>query len=126
MTIRFDRIAKAQALMREQGMVGIMIMNHDDYRYFFGQDWAQPRAILPFEGPPILIVFAGEEPAMRAQMGDAEVKVFAHVGQQMAAVSGAFRSCSNLHKRQAWAKSPRSGCSCGSTPRRFWLTGSAR
>ena len=91
MTIRFDRITRAQALMREQGMAGIMIMNHDDYRYLFGRDWAQPRAILPFEGPPILIVFAGEEPAMRAQMGDAEVKVFAHVGQQMAAVSGAFR-----------------------------------
>ena len=92
MSIRFDRIAKAQALMREQGMAGIMIMNHDDYRYFFGQDWVQPRAILPFEGSPILIAFAGEEPALRAQTGDAEVKVFTHVGQQMAAVSGAFRA----------------------------------
>jgi Xaa-Pro aminopeptidase len=92
MTIRFDRIAKAQALMREQGMAGIMIMNHDDYRYLFGRDWAQPRAILPFEGPPILIAFAGEEPALRAQMDEAEVKVFTHVGQQMAAVSGAFRA----------------------------------
>jgi Xaa-Pro dipeptidase len=92
MTVRFDRIARAQALMREQGMVGIMIMNHDDYRYFFGRDWAQPRAILPFEGPPVLIAFAGEEPAVRAYMGDSAIEVFTHVGQQMAVVTGAFRA----------------------------------
>jgi Xaa-Pro dipeptidase len=91
MTVRFDRIVRAQALMREQGMVGIMIMNHDDYRYFFGRDWAQPRAILPFEGPPIVIAFAGEEPAMREYMGDAGIRVFTHVGEQMAAVTGVFR-----------------------------------
>lgn len=91
MAVRFDRIHRAQALMREQRMAGIMIMNHDDYRYFFGRDWAQPRAILPFEGPPILIVFVGEEPAIQAYMQDMAVKVFAHVGEQMAAVSGTFR-----------------------------------
>jgi Xaa-Pro dipeptidase len=91
MAVRFDRIAKAQELMREQGMAGIMIMNHDDYRYFFGQDWAQPRAILPFEGPPILIAFAGEEPVIQEYVKDGAVKVFTHVGEQMAAVSGTFR-----------------------------------
>ncbi len=91
MSVRLDRIAKAQTLMREQGMAGIMIMNHDDYRYFFGRDWSQPRAILPFEGPPILIAFAGEEPAIQAYVKDGTVKVFTHVGEQMAAVSGTFR-----------------------------------
>jgi Xaa-Pro aminopeptidase len=91
MSVRFDRIAKAQTLMREQGMAGIMVMNHDDYRYFFGRDWAQPRAILPFEGPPILIAFAGEEPAIQAYVQEGAVKVFTHVGEQMAAVSGTFR-----------------------------------
>ena len=77
--------------MRKQEMVGIMIMNHDDYRYFFGRDWTQPRAIIPFQGPPILIAFVGEEPAIQEYVGDAEVKVFTHVGEQMADVSGAFR-----------------------------------
>jgi Xaa-Pro aminopeptidase len=91
MAIRMDRIEKAQALMREQGMVGIMIMNHDDYRYFFGRNWTQPRAILPVEGPPIFITFAGEEPEIRKYGGDAQVKVFTHVGQQMADVSSTFR-----------------------------------
>jgi Xaa-Pro aminopeptidase len=91
MAIRFDRIKRAQALMRQQGMAGIMIMNHDDYRYFFGRDWAQPRAVIPFQGPPILIAFAGEEPGIRHYAGDAPIQVFTHVGEQMAAVSGAFR-----------------------------------
>jgi len=109
MSIRFDRIARAQALMREQGMAGIMIMNHDDYRYLFGRDWAQPRAILPFEGLPILIAFAGEEPALRAQMGDAEVKVFTHVGQQMAAVSGAFRDLLGPAQAAGMGEKPKIG-----------------
>ena len=45
--VRFDRIERAQALMREQGVAAIVVMNHDDYRWFFGIDRAQPRAIIP-------------------------------------------------------------------------------
>lgn len=90
-SIRFDRIREAQALMREQGWVGIMIMNHDDYRYFFGRDWAQPRAIIPCEGAPILISFAGEEPELREYAQGSNVKVFTHVGEQMGKVIGEFR-----------------------------------
>ncbi|MBN2149783.1 MAG: aminopeptidase P family protein [Anaerolineales bacterium] len=86
-----DRIKNAQALMREQGMVGIMIMNHDDYRYFFGRDWAQPRAIIPSQGPPIMISFAGEEPELRDYVGEAEVKLFTSVGEQISDVSRTFR-----------------------------------
>jgi Xaa-Pro dipeptidase len=91
MGIRVDRIEKAQALMREQDMVGIMIMNHDDYCYFFGRDWAQPRAIIPLKGPPILISFAGEEPELRSYVGDAEVKLFTHLGEQISDVTKTFR-----------------------------------
>jgi Xaa-Pro aminopeptidase len=91
MSIRMDRIKKAQALMSEQGWVGIMIMNHDDYRYFFGRDWAQPRAIIPRQGAPVLISFAGEEPELREYAQGSDVKVFTHVGEQMSEVIGAFR-----------------------------------
>lgn len=91
MGIRLDRIERAQTLMREQGWLGIMIMNHDDYRYFFGRDWAQPRAILPAEGPPILIAFAAEEPELCQYASGARVAVFTHVGEQMAGIIGAFR-----------------------------------
>jgi Xaa-Pro dipeptidase len=95
--------------MREQGMVGIMIMNHDDYRYFFGRDWTQPRAIIPFQGPPILVAFVGEEPALQEYVGDAEVKVFTHVGEQMADVSGAFREMLGPARAAGLGDRPRIG-----------------
>jgi Xaa-Pro aminopeptidase len=95
--------------MREQGMVGIMIMNHDDYRYFFGRDWTQPRAIIPFQGPPILVALVGEEPALQEYVGDAEVKVFTHVGEQMADVSGAFREMLGPARAAGLGDRPRIG-----------------
>ena len=64
MNIRSDRIARVQARMREEGLVAIVVMNHDDYRYLFGTDRSQPRALIPFEGPPELIAFTGEEPEL--------------------------------------------------------------
>jgi Xaa-Pro dipeptidase len=93
MAIRFDRIEKAQALMREQNMMGIMIMNHDDYRYFFGRDWTQPRAIIPFQGPPILIAFAGEEPEIKDY---AKVEIFTHLGEQIQDITSSFRGISEM------------------------------
>jgi Xaa-Pro aminopeptidase len=86
------RIEAAQNLMREQGMVGIMIMNRDDYRYFFGDIRVQPRAIIPAYGDPIFICFKAEEQEIRTALGDQQVKVFGHVGEQMANVSKTFRT----------------------------------
>ena len=68
MNIRYDRIARVQARMREEGLVAIVIVNHDDYRYLFGTDRVQPRAIIPVEGPPTIIAFTGEEPEIRASI----------------------------------------------------------
>jgi Xaa-Pro aminopeptidase len=39
----------------------------------------------------VLIAFAAEAPAIQEYLGDAKVRVFTHVGEQMAAVSGTFR-----------------------------------
>ena len=83
MTIRYDRIAGAQALMKEQDIAGIVVLNHDDYRYFLGTDRAQPRAIIPASGAPTLITFAGEEPELRALIGEGDVAIFTSVGQQI-------------------------------------------
>lgn len=84
MELQHDRIRRVQAAMREQGMLAIVVMNHDDYRYFFGEDRAQPRAILPVEGPPELIVFEAEAPELEASLGaDAGVRVFTTVGGQI-------------------------------------------
>ncbi len=91
MNIRFDRIEQAQVLMRQHGLLGIMVMNHDDYRYFFGTDRTQPRAIIPFTGPPALVTFAAEEPELRAATEGVPVRIFSHVGEQIQDVVLAFR-----------------------------------
>lgn len=92
MKINYDRISRAQELMKEQGMIGLMIMNHDDYRYFFGDIRVQPRGIIPASGPPIIICFKGEEPELKNAVGDENIKVFGHVGEQISDVRQTFRS----------------------------------
>ena len=99
MHVRHDRIARVQAGMREAGLLAIVILNHDDYRYLFGEDRYQPRAIIPVEGPPTIIAFTAEEPELRALLAaDAratagepergEVLVFGSVGGQIHDVVG--------------------------------------
>jgi Xaa-Pro dipeptidase len=90
--INYDRIKRAQELMKKNGMIGIMIMNYDDYRYFFGDIRVQPRAIIPASGPPIFIVFSAEEEELRRQIKSEEIKIFSHVGEQISDVRTVFHS----------------------------------
>ncbi len=92
MRIRNDRIGRAQELIARHGMIGLMIMNHDDYRYFFGEARVQPRAIIPASGPPIFIGFTAEEEELRQELGDQPVKLFSHVGEQISNVRETFLS----------------------------------
>ena len=92
MQIHKSRIQKAQQLMKEQGMIGIMIMTRDDYQYFFGETRVQPRAIIPAFGKPVFICFKAEEDEIRSALGDTEVKIFGHVGEQMSNVTKTFKS----------------------------------
>jgi Xaa-Pro aminopeptidase len=82
-SVRFDRIERAQALMREQGVAAIVVMNHDDYRWFFGIDRAQPRAIIPAIGAPALIAFTAEEEELRTLVGGPEIMIWGSVGGQI-------------------------------------------
>ena len=91
MNVRQDRISGVQTRMREEGLAAIVVLNHDDYRYLFGTDRTQPRAIVPAEGPPTIIAFAGEEPEIRASLADGEVLVFGSVGGQIHEVVGLLR-----------------------------------
>ncbi len=96
MIVRRDRIARVQARMREEGLVALVILNHDDYRYLFGVDRTQPRAVIPVEGAPTIIAFAGEEPEIRASLAaegaaDGDVLVFGSVGGQIHDVTGLLR-----------------------------------
>lgn len=77
--------------MRAAHIDAYMILTHDDYRYFFGEDRFQPRAILPAEGDPIIIAFSGEEDEVRQKFGLDDVRVFGSVGQQIRDVVGAMR-----------------------------------
>jgi Xaa-Pro dipeptidase len=92
--VRFDRIARIQAALRERGWIAIVVVTHDDYRYLFGTDRAQPRAIIPFQGPPELVAFTGEEPELRAALPEGEVRVFGSVGGQIHDVVGRLRELS--------------------------------
>lgn len=95
MKINLERIKKAQKLMLKQNMIGIMVMNRDDYQYFFGETRVQPRAIIPASGKPIFICFKAEEDEIRSALGEEEIKVFSHVGEQMSNVSKTFKTLFN-------------------------------
>ena len=69
--------------MREQGVGAIVVLNHDDYRWFFGFDRTQPRAIIPAEGAPAVIAFTAEEAEMREALGGGDVMVWGSVGGQI-------------------------------------------
>ena len=69
--------------MRQQGIDAYLILTHDDYIYFFGEDRYQPRAIIPAEGMPLIVTFAGEEQEVRESLGVEDVRIFASVGQQI-------------------------------------------
>ncbi len=91
-TVRFDRIECAQALMREQGVAAMVVMNHDDYRWFFGIDRAQPRAIIPATGAPALIAFTAEEEELRTLLGGPEVMIWGSLGGQINDVVSRLRA----------------------------------
>ena len=86
-----SRLQRAQARMREHGIDTYLILTHDDYIYFFGEDRFQPRAVIPAAGDPIVVTFIGEEEEVRASLGIDNVKVFGTVGQQIKDVVGAMR-----------------------------------
>ena len=78
-----QRIQNAQDRMKQQGIDAYLILTHDDYIYFFGEDRYQPRAIIPAAGDPIIVTFSGEEAEVRESIGTSDVRIFASVGQQI-------------------------------------------
>ncbi len=86
-----SRINQAQERMRDLGIDAYLILTHDDYAYFFGEDRFQPRAVVPASGDPIVVTFVGEEAEVRESLGTANVRVFGSVGQQIKDVVAAMR-----------------------------------
>lgn len=87
-----ERIARLQERMRQQGIAAFLILTHDDYIYLFGEDRFQPRAIVPAQGPPIVVCFRGEAEEIAEALGVTDVRVFATVGQQIKDVVEVMRS----------------------------------
>ncbi len=81
--VNTKRVQNAQDRMKQQGIDAYLILTHDDYIYFFGEDRYQPRAIIPAEGLPLIVTFAGEEDEVRDALGVEDVRIFASVGQQI-------------------------------------------
>jgi Xaa-Pro dipeptidase len=77
--------------MRELGLIAIVVLNHDDYVWLFGDDRWQPRALIPFQGPPELIAFTAEEPELRTAIEEGRVRIFGSIGGQINDVVGRIR-----------------------------------
>ena len=86
-----DRLRRAQQHMQDQGFDAYLILTHDDYIYFFGEDRFQPRAIIPAMGPPLVVTFVGEEDEVKESLGIEDVRIFGTVGQQIKDVVGVMR-----------------------------------
>lgn len=109
--INRERLEKAQARMRQRGIDAYLILTHDDYIYFFGEDRYQPRAIVPAAGPPIVVTFRGEEDEVKANLAVDEVRVFGTVGQQIKDVVEVMRQLSGAESDltvgvQMWFSTP--------------------
>ena len=109
--INTSRICLAQGRMRDLGIDAYLILTHDDYTYFFGEDRFQPRAVIPAAGDPIVVTFVGEEAEVRESLGSADVKVFGSVGQQIKDVVGAMRELAKNRESmtvgvQMWFNTP--------------------
>ena len=100
-----ERVQNAQERMRQQGIDAYLILTHDDYIYFFGEDRYQPRAIIPAQGLPLIVTFAGEEAEVRESLGVEDVRIFASVGQQIKDVVQVMRGMvgekKETHSRRA-------------------------
>ncbi len=93
--IRTDRVRRAQEGMRAHGIDAYLVLTHDDHRWLLGEDRPHPRAIVPAQGPPVVVCFRGEEDEVRESLGGPggveDVQVFATVGQQIKDVVGVMK-----------------------------------
>ena len=90
---RARRLARAQALMAEAGIGVVLIEPGSSMIYFTGVRWGRSErptlAILPREGPPLIVTPFFEEPSVRQTLAvPAEVRVWQEDGNALAVVAG--------------------------------------
>ena len=95
------RIERLQQRMAEQDVDALLILSGNDYIYFTGDSRRQPRAIIPRQGPPILLTFAAEVEEARQATGLEDVRPYRGLHEMMQAIMGYFRSLGKAHPRVA-------------------------
>jgi Xaa-Pro aminopeptidase len=90
---RAARLARAQALMRANGMAAVLIEPGSSMIYFTGVRWGRSErptlAILPVEGTPCIVTPFFEEPSVRESLAvPAEVRVWQEDGDALAVAAG--------------------------------------
>ncbi|WP_375381337.1 M24 family metallopeptidase [uncultured Sphingomonas sp.] len=90
------RLSRAQALMRANGLVAVLIEPGSSMIYFTGVAWHRSErptlAVLPVEGEPCLVTPFFEEPSVRESLAvPAEVRVWQEDADPMAVVAGFLR-----------------------------------
>ncbi len=93
---RTARIARAQALMKAQGIGAVLIEPGSSLIYFTGVTWHRSErltaAVLPVEGTPLIVTPFFEEPSVRQTLGvPAEVRVWQEDEDPLALVAGFLR-----------------------------------
>jgi Xaa-Pro dipeptidase len=100
---RAARIAKAQRLMRSEGIGAIFIEPGSSLDYFTGVQWWRSErltcAVIPVDGDPCIVTPFFEEPSVRESLGvPAEVRVWQEDESPIAQVVAFLKSC-KLDKR---------------------------
>lgn len=93
---RAARLARAQALMRANGIGAVLVEPGSSLTYFTGVRWGRSErltaAILPVEGEPCLVTPFFEEPSVRQTLGvAAEVRVWQEDEDPLKVVAGFLR-----------------------------------
>ena len=100
---RLQRVAKAQRLMRAQGLGAILVEPGASLTYFTGVRWSRSErltaAILPAQGDAIVVTPFFEEPSVRESLAiPAEVRTWQEDEDPLKLVAGALRD------RRVWGK----------------------
>lgn len=92
---RAARVARAQALMKANGIGAVLIEPGSSMVYFTGLRWGRSErltaAILPVEGDPCIVCPFFEEPRVRETSGVADVRVWQEDEDPLALVAGFLR-----------------------------------
>ena len=93
---RADRLMRAQALMKANGIGAVLIEPGSSMVYFTGVEWWRSErltaAILPVEGEPCIVTPFFEEPSVRQTLAvPAEVRVWQEDQDSLATVAGFLR-----------------------------------